>query len=102
MNLANLFTFAVVAYGALSLTAAVAGMMEDGARGPLFVFVIAALVLIATPWMPHNAYWLLCGLVGLHLAAIWQGLAQDDFHWQHHAIRGLVSIAILGVFMRIK
>ena len=100
MNLVNLFTFVVVAYGALSLIAAVAGMMEEGARGPLFLFVIAALALIATPWVPNTSYWLVFGLAGLHVAAVWQGIAQDDFHWQHHAVRAVASVAILGIFIR--
>jgi hypothetical protein len=100
MNLVSLFTFVVVSYGALSIVAAVGGMVEEGTQGSLFLFVIASLALIAAPWAPNTGYWLLAGLVGLHMAAVWQGITQDDFHWQHHAVRAIVSFAILGIFVR--
>lgn len=100
MNLANIVKVVVVLYGTLSLLAAVGGTAEDGLRGQLVLFAIAGLALIIFPWAPYQRLLLVFGLVGLHIAAIWQGIDQGDFHISHHLVRGVVSIAILGMYIR--
>lgn len=100
MNLGNAFNVTVFAYGLLSIVAAIAGATQQGLQGQLVLFVISGATLVAAPFVSHQLPMVVVGLVGLHIAAIWQGLAQDDFHWHHHVIRLIASLIILGLYFR--
>ena len=90
----------VTIYGILSIIAAVAGISEEGVQGQLLLFAVAGLALIATPWLPNQMLWLLAGLIGFHIAALWQGSTQDSFQWSHHIVRAIVSITIIALAVR--
>lgn len=102
MNLRYLFIGIVSLYGLLSMIAAIGGMMEDGVQGQFILFLLAAAMLMVCPWIPHTLVWLLMALAGLHIAAILQGLDQGELQWSHHAVRAIISFAIVFLYIRVE
>lgn len=100
MKIRHFFIAIVSIYGLLSLIAAVGGMAEDGFHGSLVLFIVSAIALLVSPWIPNTFPWLLAGLVGLHVAALWQGFSQDSFTPSHHIVRTVVSVAIITIYFR--
>lgn len=100
MNLRYLFISVVSIYGVLSIIAAIGGMIESDFRGSLALFMIAGIALVLSPWVPNTLVWLLVALIGLHVAAIWQGFSQDSFTSSHHIVRAIVSVAIVMLYLR--
>lgn len=102
MNLRYVLIGIVSIYGLLSIVAAIGGMTESGMRGQLILFLLAGISLMLSPWVPNTLWLLLVGLIGLHFAAIWQGLDQGGLQWSHHLVRAIVSVAILFVYFRVE
>lgn len=91
-------------YGALSVIAGLAEVNESGFQPRIMLFILCGACLIGGAWWHHEPArfgLIVVGLLGLHAAAIWQGLAMDGLTPSHHVVRATVTIVLLALYFRL-
>ncbi len=90
-------------FGALSLAASIAQLRNEKKPFPALMMVIGSVLLIPAVVcnLLGNGWDLALALLGcaaICAAAILNGLKSGQFHWQHHAVRIALSVALLVGF----
>ncbi|RRG18746.1 hypothetical protein D3P96_01820 [Weissella viridescens] len=87
-------------YAVFTLVASFQMYKENGERVNILTGIVSFIMVITAIFAGSKTFSVvgIGGLLYYQVAAIWQGMSHHNFHWQHHAVR-LVLTCILIAFL---